>query len=175
MNYKYEEGIQSERLITRYLTPDDVPAWIEFLKDPECVKFIPNPEAIPPDDYAVYWILTQITSYKQKKYGFQVLLNKVTGELIGQAGLLMQEVDGQPELEVASHIMKQHWGKGYAAEAVKMFKDYGLKHGQAKSIIGLVHRDNIPAQIMAKRAGLEIDKETRWYDLDVFVFRASSL
>lgn len=170
MPYKYEDNLQSERLSTRFLNKDDVKAWSNFLGNKECIEFFPG-KFKTAQEHAEFWIEKQLTRYKENKYGLQVLLDKKTGKFIGQCGLLLQNVDGKLELEVGYHIMREHWKKGYAIEAAKLFKEYGFKNKQADSIISIIHHQNFRSQNVAIKNGMHKEKQTKWMDLDVFIFR----
>ncbi|HWY10375.1 MAG TPA: GNAT family N-acetyltransferase [Bacteroidia bacterium] len=171
MNYKYEDNLQTQRLTTRFLTLDDFKTWAKFMGDQESVEFFPKANFKTPEDRAIFWIEKQMTRYKENKYGLQVLLDKNTGEFIGQCGLLLQEVDSKLELEVGYHIFRNNWKKGYAIEAASIFKEYGFKNNQAESIISIIHSQNIRSQNVAIKNGMKKDKETKWMDLNVFIFR----
>lgn len=168
--YKYEDGLNTERLYTRFLVPDDSREWAKFFEDEEAVQYFPgfvtsNKEPVNP------WVEKQIIRYKEKRYGLQALINKQTGEFIGQCGLLLQEIDGRQELEVAYHIFKKYWGQSYAPEAAKAFIRYGFENKLAPSIISIIDVRNIQSQRVADKNGLEREKQTQWADLDVFVYR----
>ena len=101
----------------------------------------------------------------------QAILNIETNEFIGQCGLLTQEVDDKKELEVGYHVMKKHWGKGFAPEAAKLFIDFAFENNLTKSIISIIHKENIKSQKVALRNGLTKEKETNWKGMDVYIYR----
>ncbi len=171
MNYLYNDNLETDRLITRFLTKDDISIWAKFLGDKESIQFFPNTSFKSPEEHSEFWIEKQLLRYKENRYGLQALINKDTGEFIGQCGLLLQEIDGIPELEVGYHIFKNHRGKGYATEAAKTFKAYGLKHKQADSIISIIHTENLNSQNVAIKNGMQLEKKSKWMDLDVLIFR----
>jgi len=168
--YKYEDGLSTERLYTRFLVEDDHIEWAKFFEDEETMQYFPsfvtsNKEKINP------WVEKQIIRYKEKRYGLQALINKQTNEFIGQCGLLLQEIDGKQEVEVGYHIFKKYWGQGYAPEAAKAFINYGFENKLAPSIISIIDVRNMQSQRVADKNGLRRDKQTKWADLDVFVYR----
>lgn len=171
MIYKYEDNLHGERLSTRFLNMGDVKVWANFLANKECIEFFPDAKFKTPEDRAVFWIEKQLTRYKENKFGLQALLDRNTGEFIGQCGLLLQEVDGKQELEVGYHILREHWGKGYAIEAAKLFKVYGFKNKQSDSIVSIIHHQNTRSQNVAIKNGMQKEKQTTWMNLNVFVFR----
>lgn len=84
---------------------------------------------------------------------------------------MLQEVDGKPELEVGYHIFKKYWGQGYAPEAAKAFLHYGFENKWAPSIISIIDIRNTKSQRVADKNGLKREKQTKWADWDVFIYR----
>ena len=169
--YKYEDGLITERLTTRFLVPDDIKPWTSFFEDKDAIQYFPWVGNDSNEERSQQWIERQLARYKEKRYGLQALINKETKEFVGQCGLITQEVDGKKELEVGYHIFKKYWGNGYAPEAAKAFFDYGFKYKQAPSIISLIDIRNIKSQRVAEKNGLTREKQIRWMDMDVFIYR----
>lgn len=171
MKYKYEDNLQTQRLTTRFLTLNDIELWSKFFDDEECVKFFPTFGHTTSNGRATHWIDKQLNRYKDNRYGLQALIDKETGEFIGQCGLLAQDVDGITEVEVGYHIFKPHWGKGYATEAAQLFKKYAFDNEQCKSLVSIIHVDNILSQKVAERNGMKRDKRIKFFDEDHYVYR----
>ena len=169
--YIYEDNLESKRLKTRFLTLNDIPLWADFLKDKEAIKYFPNANFPSVEERSKFWIEKQLARYENKQYGLQALYTKDTNEFVGQCGLLEQSVDGIKEIEVGYHILPKFWGKGYAPEAAKLFFDYGFSKQVSDSIISIIHVQNIKSQRVAEKNGLQREKQSRWNDLDVFIYR----
>ena len=92
--YQYADSLESDRIITRRLTLEDVPAWAEFFEDPEAIQFFPWLAPVTPEERARNWIETQLTRYVEQRFGLHALIEKETGQFIGQCGLLAQDVEG---------------------------------------------------------------------------------
>jgi ribosomal-protein-alanine N-acetyltransferase len=168
--YHYDEYLESERLITRKLTMDDVPAWTEFFSTPETTEFLKMAVLATPEESARVWIERQMNRYANGEYGHQALLDKKTNEFMGMSGLILQDIDGSKQLEVGYHVLRKHWGKGYAPEAARLFLNYGFKRNLADSLISIIHIDNIKSQRVADKNGLTRGKQLRWKDLDVYIY-----
>jgi len=169
--YTYGDRLQTKRLITRFLTPDDIPAWATFFKDKEAVEFLSTFGFASCEDMSRFWIEKQLMRYKENRYGLQALLNKETGDMIGQCGLITQAIDGSMEMEIGYHIFKQYWGQGYASEAAKCFIDYAFTHNLASSVISIIDINNIKSQRVADKNGLVKERQTKWAYHDVFIYR----
>jgi [ribosomal protein S5]-alanine N-acetyltransferase len=141
--YIYEDGLETARLITRKLIPEDYKVWSAFFDAPEAIEFFPFLEPTSNEERAKWWIEKQLTRYREQRYGLQALIDKKTGEMVGQCGLLAQDIDGNIELEVGYQVFKKHWGKGYATEAAIRFKEYGFENEQADSIVSIIDVNKI--------------------------------
>ena len=170
-NYIYRDGLKSMRLETQYLSESDVKPWEEFLGDRDSTQYILPQDPRDVAERSKSWIDFQLRRYADKKYGLQGLWLKETGELVGQCGLLTQNVDGREELEVGYHILKKHWGKGFAPEAAKLFIDFALEKGVSDSVISIIHKDNERSKRVAEKNGLKFEKALIWKELDVHIYR----
>jgi len=169
--YYYHDQLESKRLRTRFITAEDVKPWIEFFNDPKAIELFPDFGLNTIEERVQHWIDRQLIRYQENRYGLQMLISKETGELIGQCGLLLQEVDGIKELEVGYHIISKYWGNGYAPEAARLFLDFAIEHDLADSVISIIDIRNSKSIRVAEKNGLQRDKQTRWLDKDVFIYR----
>lgn len=172
--YIYKDQLTSERLITRYLTLDDIPIWEEFFEDEEAVEFLSlHLLGLKSNlEFSTHMIEKQLARYAENRFGLQALIDKSTNEFIGLCGLLAQEIDGINEIEVGYHILKKNWKQGYATEAAKLFIDYAFENDLTSSVVSVIDVDNFKSQRVAEKNGLKIDKQTKWIgDEDVYIYR----
>lgn len=169
--YLYQDNLESERLITRMLTLDDIPVWAGFFEDKEAIEFLPISGLTTNIDIATHWVKKQLNRYEEQRYGLQALIHKKTGDFIGQCGLLSQVVDGKIETEVGYHVFKKYRGQGFAPEAAKLFIDYAFQNELTNSVISIIDKRNIKSQRVADKNGLNREKETKWSGLDVYIYR----
>lgn len=169
--YIYEDNLESDRLRTRFLTELDIPVWAEFFRDKEAFEYFPWFDAETPEAKSIQWIERQFNRYKAKTFGLQALIEKESGILVGQSGLLMQEVDGITETEVSYHVLKKFWGKGFAPEASGLFINFAFESNIADSVISIIDTKNIRSQRVAEKNGLKRENETTWSGIHVFIYR----
>ncbi len=179
--YYYTDQLYSARLTTRFLTAQDIEPWSEFYKSPDAIQFLhvstwfPDDPAPEPLRLSDFMISRQLRRYAEQRYGLQVILEKERGTFLGLCGLVTQEVDGQRELEVGYHFFRQHWGKGYATEAARLFLDFAATHKLSESVVSLINPANVASRRVAERNGLTVDKFTRWPEhQEVVVYRTTS-
>jgi RimJ/RimL family protein N-acetyltransferase len=166
----YLKPHETERLQMRALTLDDAPSWLEFMTDEKCTEYFPD-HMKGSLKAAENWIKFQLDRYATKRWGFHAIVVKETGVFIGMCGILVQEVDEMPELEIGFHLKSQHWGKGYATEAAKYWKEYAFKRGLSESIISIIDVRNTASQRVAVRNGMIQEKRTNWKNMDMYVYR----
>ncbi len=152
----YPDNLQTDRLTTRFLSEADLAPLEEFLSDPEANKFLFNPVDPTTPLNAADWLAFAQRRYQNGRLGLQALISKDTGEFIGQCGLLVQDVNGIAEIEVGYHLLRRHWGKGYATEAARMFMAHGFNNNFADSIISIIHPQNTNSKKVAARNGLTL-------------------
>ena len=109
--------------------------------------------------------------YANNLGGMNVLIDKKTGEFIGQCGLLIQTVDDLEELEVAYSIIPKHWNRGYATEAAKKCIDFAFENNLRESLISIIHVNNKESERVALKNKLSVDKRTTFDNNPVNIYR----
>lgn len=161
---------ETERLKFRKLTYEDFDTWLRFHQNPLSTQYWvgenSNPQIACED-----WFKRIFHRYDNKLGGMNALICKEKGVLIGQCGLLIQEVDGVQELEIGYSILPEYWRKGYATEAAKKCRDYAFSNELTDSVISIIHVNNIPSQKVAQAMGMRLDKATSYKNNPVYIYR----
>jgi|GEM_PF-96002 len=164
------DGQETERLHFRKLQPDDFSGWLEFFRNPKAIRFW-NYQTTDPEQLCKNWFTKTFERYEQNTGGMNILLDKHTGELIGQAGLCIQIVDDQEELEIGYFILPKYWNFGFASEAALCCKEYAFENNFSETLISIIHENNIGSQQAAIRNGMSIEKSTIYAGNPVLIFR----
>lgn len=152
VNY-YSYSHESARLTMRPLMLNDAEQWEDFMTSNEATELFP-PNLKPPHFTAKEWIERQMKRYENEELGLLALIEKQSGDFVGMSGLLKQELDGEPEIEVGYHLLPKFWKNGYAREAASYLMKFGFRVLKPKSIISLIHIDNIASQRVARANNL---------------------
>ncbi|QOI95974.1 MAG: GNAT family N-acetyltransferase [Flammeovirgaceae bacterium] len=161
---------QTERLWFREVQAGDYPDWLTFFEDPRTQQHWEGVFGTPEEE-CTRWYESQYARYREDRGGMNALIKKDTGELIGHAGLLVQQVDGVEELEVAYSLLPKFWHQGFATEAARKCKRYAFEQNFAESLISIITVPNLPSQQVARRNGMEIEKQTIYKNNPVYIFR----
>ena len=160
-----QNGYSFERLIDR--TFND---WLKFFEDPNTsLHWVEEKEA--PEVACQKWYRKQQDRYDNDKGGMNALVEKSSGKLIGHCGLLVQSVDGIPELEIGYSLLPEFWNKGYAIEAAAHCKWYAFENNFSDSLISIISLTNQPSQKVALKNGMLLEKETIYNKNKVYIFR----
>jgi RimJ/RimL family protein N-acetyltransferase len=155
--------LETPRLVLRLFAPEDVEALAGVLSDPIAMRFYPRPFSRPEVEQ---WIERNRQRYKDDGHGLWAIVVKQTGAMIGDCGLVLQEVDGEQLPEVAYHVRRDHWCRGYATEAARACMQFAFETLKANRIISLIKPQNQPSWRVAEKNGLKVWKQVvRWGDL----------
>ncbi|PIB33947.1 hypothetical protein BFP72_00110 [Reichenbachiella sp. 5M10] len=169
--YRYEDGLESERLRTRFLALEDVETWKNFYLSEGNAQYLLGLGGKTPEDNARLAVERQLKRYVERSYGLQALIERHSGKLIGQCGLLSQDINGRRELEIGYQLFNDSWGRGYATEAAVLFRNYGFERLGAESIISIIATGNLPSQKVALRNGMHREEEVLYMGIPVYVYR----
>jgi len=158
MNYLLT-GEQSQRLEFRRVTANDYEAWLPLFKEENVALFLGMPEGLSQAEQCDYWFHKVNHRYEHNLGGMNALIHKETKALIGQAGLLIQTIDGRERLEIGYAILPKYWGKGYAQEAAKKCRDFCFKNKVADTIISMMHVANVASERVAINNGMTFEKQ----------------
>ncbi len=169
MNYLLE-GQESARLKYRKLEKNDFDVWLPFHQNQEGNQFwVGLPE--DPSKACEHWFKKAFHRYEKNLGGMNALIEKNTHQFIGQCGLLVQTVDGVEELEIGYSILPKYWRNGYATEAAQKCKEFARENNFAKSLISIIHVDNIGSRKVALNNGMHLDKTTVYDANKVDIYR----
>ncbi len=165
-------GEETDRLKFRLLEQDDFGVWINLFKDDKTAGgFLGMADLTTPQAQCERWFEICQNRYKNDIGGMNVLIDKSTNQLVGQCGLLIQDVDNIKELEVGYSILPKYWGKGYATEAAMKCRDFAFSNSFTDSLISIIHIDNTKSEKVAIRNGMTKTKRSVYKDMPVNIFR----
>jgi ribosomal-protein-alanine N-acetyltransferase len=151
--------LETERLVLREFTPEDVQALVLVLSDPVAMKHYPAPIDRAGTER---WIERNLLRYAKDGVGLWAMVLKATGEVIGDCGIIRQEVEGDFLYEIGYHLRRDHWGRGFATEAAIACREWGFAHLKADRLISLVRPENLPSCRVAERNGMTVWKVVEW-------------
>lgn len=164
--------LETKRLILRKLMQEDFNDVCKLLQDPVVMYAY---EGAFSEQEVQDWLDKQFRRYIDDGFGLWGVVEKSTGELIGQCGITLQEYNGKRVPEVGYLLRKEFWHKGYATEAAIACKEYAFVNLGFCEIYSIIRDTNIASQNVALRNGMKKEamfiKHYRGVDMPHFVFR----
>jgi len=159
--------LQTPRLLLREFNPQDAAALEPVLGDPVAMEWYPEPL----DRRGVEsWIRRNLDRYQRNGHGLWAMLLKDSGELIGDCGCTIQDVEGKNEMEVGYHVRRDLWRRGYATEAARACMDYAFSTLGAKRVISMIRPENVPSRRVAEKNGMTCEKIIFWHGYDHCIY-----
>jgi ribosomal-protein-alanine N-acetyltransferase len=162
--------IETERLLMRKFTLEDLPKLIELRSDEEVIRYLgghrlQNPEAIEKR------LRAYLDAYEKCGYGVCAVVWKATGEMIGWSGLMPLEDTG--ETEVGFGMIKEFWGKGIGTEAARGWLRYGFETVGLNRIVGVAVPENAGSRRILEKCGMRYEKNEVHYGLECVFYAIS--
>jgi RimJ/RimL family protein N-acetyltransferase len=148
--------LETERLVLRPTTYEDVPDLLAMFSDAEHMKWYPSTKGLEATRAWVQWTLR---SYEEHGFGLWSMELKESGEFAGQCGITMQQVDDEPFPELGWHTKRSLWGQGLAAEAGASCRDLGFESFGFERMVSLIRPENESSARVARKLGLTVWKE----------------
>jgi ribosomal-protein-alanine N-acetyltransferase len=155
--------METERLLHRKFTLEDLDKLVELRSDDEVIKYLggrrlQNPEGIE----------KRLRFYTEcyEKYGFGMcaLIWKQTGEMIGWSGL--QPLENTGETEVGYGMIKKFWGKKIGYETARGWLEYGFEKANLEKIVAVAAPENIASWKIMEKLGMRREKIETHYGME---------
>ena len=148
--------IETERLVLREYAMADFSGLYKILSDTETMKHYPKPYD---ERGTLRWLEWSLDNYAKYGFGLWAIELKDTGEFIGDAGITMQNIDGETLHEIGYHIDKRHWRCGYAKEAASAVRDWFFENTDFDFVYSYMTKTNVPSYSTAASIGMKRIKE----------------
>ncbi len=151
-------GEETERLKFRLLEESDYGEWIHLFSGTEAARFLGMGHLWTAGEQCDLWFEKAFDRYKNGTGGMNALVDKQTGKLVGQCGLLIQEIDDETVMEVGYSVLPQYWGKRYAIEAASRCRDHAFVSGYTDDLYSIIHTENHSSVRVAEKNGLRVHR-----------------
>lgn len=148
--------LETERLFLREMTMGDFDALYAVLSDPEIMQHYPYSFD---EERVRSWIERNMKRYTDDGFGLWAVCLKDTGEMIGDCGLTLQNIDGQMLPEIGYHIRKDQQRKGYAKEAAMAVRDWAFGNTEYPALYSYCKYTNVGSFKTAESIGMHFEKE----------------
>ena len=149
--------LETPRLVLREMSPADLDFVAAMLADPQVMRFYPKCYC---REEAGVWIQRQRKRYARHGHGLWLAVDKAAAEPVGQVGLLIQQIKGVEEKEIAYLIHRPFWRQGLATEAAAACRDYAWGALGRHRVFSLIRPENAASQKVAQKLGMQVEPDT---------------
>jgi len=156
----------TERLLLRTWTPEDAAAVFEIWGNSEVMQWVEG--GVAADVASVrQGLLNGMAVYEKHGICLWAVVEKASGEVIGDCGFHLDEKEGW--LELAYHFRRSSWGKGYATEAARACINWAAKNAPDLPVVAFTHPENGASEGVLKKLGMKsqgLDQGEKYFVLD---------
>ncbi len=162
----------TDRLFLRHLAPADIDALGVIQADPEVMRYVSG-RPLSRDETAAQ--VDRIVAY-QTALGFSLwgVVDRATDALLGRAGLLVQIIDGVPEVEVAYLLARASWGRGLGTEVAEAVGRHAREVIGLRRVVALVHPANVASARVVTKLGFATERRIEWHGEPRDVFASAT-
>lgn len=162
--------LETERLLHRRITPNDLETIIKFRSDDKVSKYIGGAKAKTPE-FNETRLKFYLETWEKYGFGFTIMIWKQTGEEIGWSGL--QPLENSGEIEVGYGMRKDFWGKGIGFETAQGWLKYGFEKVNLERIVAVAAQENIGSWRIMEKCGMKFEGIKFHYGMDLVFYAIS--
>src|SRR3954451_5694717 len=102
------------------------------------------------------WIAWNQRNYADHGHGLWVV-GTHDGQFVGDCGLTIQDIEGEPFIEVGYHVHLALRGQGLATEAAMSVREAARAAG-VRHLVAIIRPENTPSQRVAQKIGLRLER-----------------
>ena len=154
--------LETERLILRAFTPDDLEHLVELDSDPAVMRYL-NGGVPTPREVIEREILPRFIASSQAGdgYGVWAASERATGAFVGWFGFQPHEGGAAGDISLGYRLRRAVWGRGYATEGARALIRQGFTALGARRIVAITYQDNRASRRVMEKAGLTLARTFR--------------
>ena len=157
-----EVFLETERLLLRQFTPDDVNNLVNLDSDPEVMRFITGGATTTREEVEQVDLPAFMSYYDRcNGYGFWAAMDKSTGRFLGWFHLRPQPGDPVDRPELGYRLLREVWGMGYGTEGARALIRKGFTDLGAERVVATAFRDNLASRRVMEKSGMKLAREYR--------------
>lgn len=155
--------LETERLIIRKYTLDDLEELIEMRSDPDVYRYLGGLERQNPAEITKR-LDFYLDCYAKLGFGMSAMIWKETGENIGGSGL--QPLEDTGEIEVGYSLKKRYWRMGIGYECAHAWLKHGFDKAGLERIVAVADEANVGSWRIMEKCGMAFEKKEFHYNME---------
>ena len=143
--------LYSERLVLREIEEKDTDFIVNIRSDPQIYQYFLNPHQITKEEHLIWF--HQQYAYDANRINWLALTKDM--EQTGLFGVQRENVESN-KAEISYILHPNHYGKGYAKEAVERIIEYCRHEWHSEWILAEIHENNHSSIQFVEKMGFEV-------------------
>jgi RimJ/RimL family protein N-acetyltransferase len=154
--------LETDRLVLRRFTMDDIDNLVDLDADPEVMRFV-NGGVRTSREEIVAEFLPAFLGYYQRYpgYGFWAALDRSAGDFLGWFHFRPRATAAAEEPELGYRLRRPSWGKGYATEGSRALIRKGFTELGVQRVTAEAAAANTASRRVMEKAGLTLTRTFR--------------
>jgi RimJ/RimL family protein N-acetyltransferase len=149
--------LETERLVLRRFTGNDVDLLVRLDSDPEVMRYLSGGRPTPRDVIANETLPRFLHYYDRfAGYGYWVAVERSTGEFLGWFHFPPREGGSPDEAELGYRLRRSAWGRGYASEGSRALIRKGFTELGVRRVVASTMAVNLASRHVMEKAGLTL-------------------
>ncbi|WP_371380156.1 GNAT family N-acetyltransferase [Sporomusa aerivorans] len=148
--------LETNRLMIREHSYNDIAKLHQIFSNPLTMSFWPAPFTLQQTET---WVKSNIIRYHELGFGRWSVLLKETGEIIGDCGIVISEIDGKQENDLGYIIHYPYWHNGFAVEAADACRNYAFTELKFNRLCANMPYNHAGSRKTAEKIGMTKEKE----------------
>ena len=154
--------LETERLLLRRFTEDDLDILVELDSDPEVMRYLTGGPPTPREEIADDILPAWLRYYERwEGFGFWAAIEKSTGEFVGWFHFRPPSGSPDDEVELGYRLHRTAWGKGYGTEASRALIHKGFTEYGVRRVVASTAADNVGSRRVMEKSGLTLIRTYR--------------
>ena len=167
--------LETERLILRRFTVDDVDNLFDLDGDPEVMRYLSGGPPTPREEIERDILPAFLGYYARfEGYGFWATLEKATGAFLGWFHLRPPEGHPTDEPELGYRLRRAAWGQGYGTEGARALIAKAFAELGARRVVASTYQDNAASRRVMEKVGMRLVRTFRFTPEELTAWGVSS-
>lgn len=162
--------LETERLLHRRVTADDLETIIELRSDDAVNKYLGG-ERAKTREFNEARMKFYLETWEKHGFGFTMMIWKETGEKIGWSGL--QPLENSGEIEIGYGLKRDFWRKGIGLECARTWLKYGFETANLERIVAVAAPENTGSWRIMEKCGMKFEGMKFHYGMDLVFYAIS--
>ena len=158
--------LETERLILRRIDESDAALQYRVLNTPAVMEHLGGPKELHEIEAKH---AKSMASFARDGFGFMMMIEKASGELVGHAGIKRVDAESAPnpgDHEIGWLVREDRWRRGYALEAMREVIAWAFETIRAPHLVALTNAANAASWRLMEKLGMRRRQDLDFEDPD---------